>query len=118
KPLVQRVYEQARQAKRLDDIVVATDDTRILEVVEGFGGNAVLTDPACPSGTDRAAEVARQYPCELIVNIQGDEPLMKPGMIDQLVAGMEAEPAFPVGTLARPVESVEVWANSNVVKVV
>lgn len=118
KPLVQRVYEQARQATRLDDVVVATDDTRILEAVEGFGGNAVLTDPACPSGTDRAAEVARQYPCDLIVNIQGDEPLMKPGMINQLVAGMEASPAFAMGTLARPVESADVWANPNVVKVV
>jgi len=118
KSLVQRVYEQARQATKLDDVVVATDDTRILEAVEGFGGNAVLTDPACPSGTDRAAEVARQYACELVVNIQGDEPLMKPAMIDQLVAGMEAEPAFPMGTLARPIESAAVWANPNVVKVV
>ena len=86
KPLVQRVYEQARAARRLDEVVVATDDTRILEAVESFGGNAVLTDPACPSGTDRAAEVARKFPGELIVNIQGDEPLMKPEMIDQLVA--------------------------------
>jgi 3-deoxy-manno-octulosonate cytidylyltransferase (CMP-KDO synthetase) len=118
KPLVQRVYEQARQSKRLDDVVVATDDTRILEAVAAFGGNAVLTSPACPSGTDRAAEVVRQYVCDLIVNIQGDEPLMRPEMIDQLVAGMEAEPAFVMGTLARPIESEEVWANPNVVKVV
>src|SRR5690349_16463391 len=81
KPLVQRVYEQARLAKRLDDVVVATDDTRILEAVESFGGNAVLTSPDCPSGTDRATEVAQQNNCELIVNIQGDEPLMKPAMI-------------------------------------
>jgi 3-deoxy-manno-octulosonate cytidylyltransferase (CMP-KDO synthetase) len=118
KALVQRVYEQARKASRLDDVVVATDDTRILEAVESFGGNAVLTSPDCPSGTDRAAEVARQYTCELIVNIQGDEPLMKPEMIDQLVAGMAAEPAFPMGTLARAVESPAVWSNPNVVKVV
>jgi 3-deoxy-manno-octulosonate cytidylyltransferase (CMP-KDO synthetase) len=118
KPLVQRVYEQARKARRLDEIVVATDDTRILEAVENFGGNAVLTDPACPSGTDRAAEVARQYSSELIVNIQGDEPLMKPEMIDQLVAGMEESPEFVMGTLARVVESGDVWANPNVVKVV
>jgi 3-deoxy-manno-octulosonate cytidylyltransferase (CMP-KDO synthetase) len=118
KSLVQRVYEQARQSAKLDDLVVATDDTRILEAVEGFGGNAILTDPASPSGTDRAAEVARQYGCELVVNIQGDEPLMKPAMIDQLVAGMETEPSFPMGTLARPIESAEVWANPNVVKVV
>ena len=118
KPLVRRVYEQARQARRLDELVVATDDTRILEAVEGFGGNALLTDPACPSGTDRAAEVARQHSCELIVNIQGDEPLMRPEMIDQLVAGMESEPEFAMGTLARPIESADVWANPNVVKVV
>ncbi|MEI6083467.1 MAG: 3-deoxy-manno-octulosonate cytidylyltransferase [Verrucomicrobiota bacterium] len=118
KPLVQRVYEQARQARRLDDVIVATDDTRILEAVEGFGGNAVLTDPACPSGTDRAAEVARHYPCELVVNIQGDEPLLKPEMIDQLVAGMAESPEFVMGTLARPVEAADVWANPNVVKVV
>jgi len=118
KSLIQRVYEQARKASKLDDVVVATDDTRILEAVEGFGGNAVLTDPSCPSGTDRAAEVVRQYICELIVNIQGDEPLMKPEMIDQLVTGMEAEVAFPMGTLAKPIESAEVWANPNVVKVV
>ncbi len=118
KPLVQRVYEQARQASRLDDVVVATDDTRILEAVEAFGGNAMLTDPACPSGTDRVAEVARQHSCELVVNIQGDEPLMRPAMIDQLVAGMESEPAFPMGTLARAIESAEVWSNPNVVKVV
>jgi 3-deoxy-manno-octulosonate cytidylyltransferase (CMP-KDO synthetase) len=117
KPLVQHVYEQARQATRLDDVVVATDDTRILEAVEAFGGNAMLTNPSCPSGTDRAAEIARQQSCELIVNIQGDEPLMKPEMIDQLITGMEAEPSFPIGTLARAIESAEVWANPNVVKV-
>lgn len=118
KPLVQRVYEQARQARSLDEVVVATDDTRILEAVENFGGTAVLTSPDCPSGTDRAAEVARQHACDLVVNIQGDEPLMKPAMIDQLVTGMQASPAFVMGTLARPVESAEVWSNPNVVKVV
>jgi 3-deoxy-manno-octulosonate cytidylyltransferase (CMP-KDO synthetase) len=118
KPLVQRVYEQARQATQLDDVVVATDDTRILEAVDGFGGNAVMTSPDCPSGTDRAAEVAREFNAELIVNIQGDEPLLKPAMIDQLVAGMLAESNYPMGTLARAIESPEVWANPNVVKVV
>jgi 3-deoxy-manno-octulosonate cytidylyltransferase (CMP-KDO synthetase) len=118
KPLVQRVYEQARQAARLDEVIVATDDTRILEVVEGFGGTAVLTSPACPSGTDRAAEASRPIVCELVVNIQGDEPLLKPAMIDQLVDGMHQVPDCVMGTLARPIESAEVWANPNVVKVV
>lgn len=119
KPLVQRVYEQARQAQRLDDVVVATDDLRILKAVEGFGGKAVTTSPACPSGTDRAAEVARQYPdAELIVNIQGDEPLMRPEMIDRLVEGLAADTGCAMATLARPIESAEVLANPNVVKVV
>ena len=118
KPLVQRVYEQARQARRLDEVIVATDDERIRQVVENFGGRVVLTSPACPSGTDRVAEAARQVPCDLVVNIQGDEPLLPPAMIDQLVAGLEAAPAFPMGTLVRPIESAEIWANPNVVKVV
>jgi 3-deoxy-manno-octulosonate cytidylyltransferase (CMP-KDO synthetase) len=118
KPLIQHVYERTREATRLDDVVVATDDTRILETVERFGGSATLTSPDCPSGTDRAAEIARQHACDLVVNIQGDEPLMKPAMIDQLITGMEAEPEFPMGTLARAIESPEVWANPNVVKVV
>jgi len=78
----------------------------------------VLTSPACPSGTDRVAEAARHVPCDLVVNIQGDEPLLPPAMIDQLVAGLAAAPAFPMGTLARPIESAEIWANPNVVKVV
>jgi len=116
-PLIQRVYERAARAQRLDQVVVATDDTRILETVEAFGGNAMLTAPDCPTGTDRIAEVARQYDCELVVNVQGDEPLLRPEMIDQLVAGMEQDPAAQMGTLARAIESAEVWANPNVVKV-
>ena len=115
KPLVQRVYEQARQAKRLARVVVATDDNRIADAVKKFGGEVVMTSPACPSGTDRAAEVARQIDCDLIVNIQGDEPLMQPAMIDQLVAGIAD---CDMATLARPIESPEVLANPNVVKVV
>ena len=118
KPLVQRVYEQAKLATKLDEVIVATDDKRILEAVEGFGGTAVLTSPDCPSGTDRAAEVARDQPCDLIVNIQGDEPLMRPEMIDQLVTGMQQFPDCPMGTLARPIVAADVWLNPNVVKVV
>ena len=118
KPLVQRVYEQARQARRLDDVIVATDDDRIRRAVESFGGRAVLTAATCPSGTDRVAEVAQQVDCDLVVNIQGDEPLLPPFMIDQLVAGLEVAPDVPRGTLARPIESAEIWANPNVVKVV
>ncbi|HUJ11994.1 MAG TPA: 3-deoxy-manno-octulosonate cytidylyltransferase [Verrucomicrobiae bacterium] len=118
KPLVQRVYEQAAKAKRLDKVIVATEDTRILEAVEAFGGDAMLTSPDCATGTDRVAEVARSYECELVVNIQGDEPLMRPEMIDQLVQGMMADGSCVMGTLARTINVVEQLTNPNVVKVV
>ena len=118
KPLVQRVYEQAAKSKRLDKIVVATEDTRILEAVEAFGGDAMLTSPDCATGTDRVTEVARTYDCDLVVNIQGDEPLMRPEMIDQLVDGMLANPKCVMGTLARTINVAEQIANPNVVKVV
>jgi len=118
KPLVQRVYEQARKAQRLDAVVVATDDQRIADVVRAFAGAVAMTSSDCPSGTDRAAEVARQFPCEMIVNIQGDEPLMRPEMIDQLVDGLVADHGCAMATLARQIESVELLANPNVVKVV
>lgn len=118
KPLVQRVYEQAHKAQRLDAVVVATDDERIAAAVRAFGGDAAMTSPDCPSGTDRAAVVARQRDCDLIVNIQGDEPLMRPEMIDQLIEGIAADPHCSMATLARRIESADVLANPNAVKVV
>jgi 3-deoxy-manno-octulosonate cytidylyltransferase (CMP-KDO synthetase) len=118
KPLVQRVYEQAAKAQSLDKLIVATEDTRVLEAVEAFGGDAMLTSPQCATGTDRVAEVARAIDCELVLNIQGDEPLMRPEMIDQLVAGMLEEPDCVMGTLARKINAPEQIANPNVVKVV
>jgi len=117
KTLVQRVYEQAAKAKRLDKVIVATEDTRILEAVEAFGGDAMLTSPDCATGTDRVAEVARAYDCELVLNIQGDEPLMRPEMIDQLVEGMQSDSKCVMGTLARKLESAANLDNPNVVKV-
>jgi 3-deoxy-manno-octulosonate cytidylyltransferase (CMP-KDO synthetase) len=117
KTLVQRVYEQAAKAKRLDKVIVATEDTRILEAVEAFGGDAMLTSPDCATGTDRVAEVARAYDCEWVLNIQGDEPLMRPEMIDQLVEGMQSDSKCVMGTLARKLESAANLDNPNVVKV-
>src|SRR5665213_1974165 len=78
KPMVRRVYELAQKAKLLDDIFVATDDERIAAVVREFGGRVVLTDPAHASGTDRVAEVAASSDADIVVNIQGDEPLLDP----------------------------------------
>jgi 3-deoxy-manno-octulosonate cytidylyltransferase (CMP-KDO synthetase) len=118
KSLVQRVYEQASKAKSLDRVVVATEDTRILEAVEAFGGDAMLTSPDCVTGTDRIAEVAQQHDYDLVLNIQGDEPLMRTEMIDQLIEGMQDNPDCVMGTLARKIESARVLENPNVVKVV
>lgn len=118
KSLVQRVYEQAAKATRLDKVIVATEDTRILEAVEAFGGDAMLTSPDCATGTDRVAEVARAVDAELVLNIQGDEPLMRPEMIDQLVEGMQKETGCVMGTLARKINAADQLTNPNVVKVV
>jgi 3-deoxy-manno-octulosonate cytidylyltransferase (CMP-KDO synthetase) len=118
KSLVQRVYEQAAKSKRLDKVVVATEDTRILEAVEAFGGDAMLTSPDCATGTDRVAEVARAIDAELVLNIQGDEPLMRPDMIDQLVEGMQADAGCVMGTLARKISVPDQITNPHVVKVV
>lgn len=118
KPLIQHVYERARSAKTLDDLVVATDDRRILQAVEAFGGRAVMTSPQCPSGTDRAAEVARDEDYDLVVNIQGDEPLIHPAMIDQAAAPLIEDPQIPMGTLARLIDKEEELFSPHVVKVV
>ena len=83
KPMVQRVYEQALLARGLDSVCVATDDERIVRVVAGFGGRAVMTSPDHPSGTDRLAEVTRQIEADIVVNIQGDQPFLDPMMVDE-----------------------------------
>ena len=83
KPMVQRVYEQAKKSKLLDRVVVATDDGRIEEAVHSFGGDGLLTSPEIASGSDRVAAVASHLAGDIFVNIQGDEPLIAPEMIDQ-----------------------------------
>jgi 3-deoxy-manno-octulosonate cytidylyltransferase (CMP-KDO synthetase) len=118
KPLVQWVYEASRAAQLVDEVIVATDDERILKVVESFGDKAMMTAANHPSGTDRVAEVAEKIPCDVVVNIQGDEPLIRPLMIDSLVKAMLDEPDVPMGTLARKIERPEELDNPNVVKVV
>ncbi len=118
KPLIQWVWERARQARSLDRVVVATDDKRILEAVKKFGGEAMMTKSSHPSGTDRAAQVAASCPCNLVVNIQGDEPLMHPGNIDDLVRVLQSRPEFGMGTLCVPLDNSLDPHASDVVKVV
>lgn len=117
KPMVQHVVERVSRAALLDDVLVATDDRRILEAVHAFGGKACLTSPTHPSGTDRIAEVVRDLPCDLVVNVQGDEPLLDPMVIDQAVKPMAEDTSIPMGTVARPMGFVEA-ADPSKVKVV
>jgi 3-deoxy-manno-octulosonate cytidylyltransferase (CMP-KDO synthetase) len=118
KPMVQRVYEQALTARLLHDVVVATDDERIVHAVKGFGGRVVLTSPDIRTGSDRVAAVAEEVRGDLFVNIQGDEPLIHPATIDQAVQAVLDDPHAQIGTLAKRIESPDELTNPNVVKVV
>ena len=118
KPMIQHVYERAQRAERLDNLLVATDNERIKAVVAGFGGTAVMTSPEHKSGTDRLAEVARDVKCDVVVNIQGDEPLIDPAAIDALVEPFLAEPDLRMSTLATRLVSYSKHLQPAVVKVV
>jgi len=118
KPMIQRVYEQVQQATLPTRVVVATDDDRIAVVVREFGGDAVMTSPEIKSGSDRVAAVARDIQGDIFVNVQGDEPLVAPEMIDEAVRVLLEDPSAVVGTLVRKIESTEELLNPGVVKVV
>ena len=118
-PMVVRVAKQARSAETVDDVCVATDDDRILRAVEAAGIKAVMTSPACPSGSDRIAEAVRSLPkADIVVNLQGDEPLIPPAMIDQAVRPLLSDPAIEVGTLVKKIRTEEELQNPSVTKVV
>lgn len=103
KPLCQHVFEAVRACRVIDRVVVATDAEEVAAVVRGFGGEAMLTSPACASGTDRVAEAARAFPdARVVLNVQGDEPEMNPEPLDVLVRGMLARPEAEMGTVATP----------------
>ncbi len=118
RPLIQHVYDRSVRARSLERVIVATDDQRILEAVRGFGGEALLTSPEHPSGTDRLAEVAQRLEARIYVNIQGDEPLVEPQNIDALVAALQDHGEVDVATLKEPIHGGEDRRNPNVVKVV
>lgn len=119
KPMVVRVYERASKAKGVSDTLVATDDERIKAAVERSGGKAMLTRADHPTGTDRLAEVAAAFPdVDLIVNVQGDEPLIEPSLIDELIAQFEGEPELAMATVKTEIEDEAERANPNNVKVV
>jgi 3-deoxy-manno-octulosonate cytidylyltransferase (CMP-KDO synthetase) len=118
KTLIERVHERACAARRLDRVVVATDDERIAAAVRGFEGEAVLTSPRHPSGTDRLAEAARTMDADIVVNIQGDEALLDPAGIDAAVEALVNAPEVPISTLSLPLGSEDEMLDPSVVKVV
>ncbi len=119
KPMVCRVYDRAAQAGKVSDTLVATDDVRILNAVQEHGGRAMMTRKDHPTGTDRLAEVASAHPeADLIVNVQGDEPLIDPSLIDRLVDVFEEEPDLPMATVMTKITDEEEQRNPNNVKVV
>jgi 3-deoxy-manno-octulosonate cytidylyltransferase (CMP-KDO synthetase) len=118
KPMIQWVYERTAQAACADRVVVATDDERIARVVAGFGGEVEMTRVDHASGTDRLAEVADRLDAELLINVQGDEPLIDPRMIEAAAAPLIADDAIPMGTLRTALETWEEYRDPNVVKVV
>lgn len=117
KPLVQWVVEAAQRAASLDEVIVATDDVRIADAVSGFV-KVAMTRPDHPSGTDRVAEAAQPGDDDIVINIQGDEPLIDPALIDALAARMKSDPGWAMATAACPIRSMRDLEARTVVKVV
>ena len=118
RPLIQHVWERACGSSIATEIIVATDNQSVLEAVHAFGGRAVMTDPGHPSGTDRIAEVARTLDCDIIVNVQGDEPLIRAEVIDLVAGLLEEDDRASLGTAATRCTDPAEIADPNVVKVV
>lgn len=119
KPMICRVWERARRAEKPERVIVATDDQRIYDAVRKDGGEAMLTRTDHPTGTDRLAEVAQAHGAvDLIVNVQGDEPLIEPSVIDELIALFEADENLQMATVMTRMEDEEEQKNPNNVKVV
>ena len=116
--MIEHVYRRAADARGIDAVVVATDDRRVAEAVERFGGVARMTAPTHNTGTDRIAEVARELHCSIIVNVQGDEPLVDPTSITQMVDALHADPTLDMATLRAPIQREEDYFSPHVVKVV
>lgn len=120
KTMIQRVYEQARQASATR-VIIATDDTRIARCCEAFHAEVVMTSADHPSGTDRLEEVVRELDLddeEIVVNVQGDEPLIPPEVIDQVAQNLDEHPDVGVATLCERIHDIEQVMNPNIVKVV
>lgn len=118
KTLIQHVWDRCSQTTMLDTVIIATDHEAINDVVKQFGGTVVLTDPNHQSGTDRAVEVAAAVDCDVVINIQGDEPFISPHAIDALASAFEGDEHLKVATLCHRETDPAVLCDPNVVKVV
>jgi 3-deoxy-manno-octulosonate cytidylyltransferase (CMP-KDO synthetase) len=119
KPMVQWVYERARSARTIEHTIVATDDRRVVDAVRAFGGEVVMTPERLQSGTDRVAYAARELTdTDIVVNVQGDEPLIAPAMIDEAVEVVQKNPDVVMGTLVRTLDRTDDLTNPSVVKAV
>ncbi len=117
RPLIEHVWRRARRARSLSRLLVATDDHRIADAVRGFGGEAMMTPKACASGTDRLAAVAAKLACDVVVNIQGDEPFLPPAYLDRLTRPFHRNPGLQMATLSAPLPAAD-SLDPNRVKVV
>jgi 3-deoxy-manno-octulosonate cytidylyltransferase (CMP-KDO synthetase) len=119
KTMIERVWERARQASSVNDVIVATDDERIRQAVAAFGGHVTMTRSDHRCGTERVAEVAALHPeAEILINVQGDEPLIEPGAIDAAVEAIVSDDAVNVATLAVPISKPAELMDPNIVKAV
>ena len=119
KPMIQHTYENCLKSKLLNEVVVAVDDQKIAQVINGFGGKAIMTPKNIQTGSDRIAFAAKSLPdAKIIVNIQGDEPFIKGGMIDQAIEPLLFDLSVNVSTLAKKIETVQELKSPSVVKVV
>jgi 3-deoxy-manno-octulosonate cytidylyltransferase (CMP-KDO synthetase) len=118
RPMIEHVYRRASAAAWVSSVIVATDDERILDAVLSFGGVACMTSSDHQSGTDRLAEVAAEMSCDIVVNVQGDEPLLEPTMIDEAVQPLLDDPLVVMSTLRRRIDEPSDLLNPNITKVV
>lgn len=118
KPVIQHVWENAKKSRMLDDLVIAADDERIIKEAESFNAKAIYTSPDQPSGTDRLVEVVNPIDVEVVINIQGDEPMVRPEMIDELAMTILEKRDVKMATLAKRIDDQDEIKNPNVVKVI
>ncbi|MBU1084092.1 MAG: 3-deoxy-manno-octulosonate cytidylyltransferase [Candidatus Omnitrophota bacterium] len=118
KPMLQHVWERAKLSHRVDDVIVAVDKEKVMKAVESFGAKAVMTSAEHISGTDRLAEAASAINADILINVQADEPLIQPMMLDELVRAFECEPDIKMATLIKRARTKEEIEDPNVVKVV